>query len=614
MVSTWNSPFAAHTPWSTDSTAQLLSGWRRILPALIFACLFGGLPLVTHSLELAEHPSPYLRDHAADPIRWRAPEAGVITEAVESGKPLLVSSGYLACYWCYRLKQDTFSEPRLAALVNKHYLPVLLDREMHGADDRRLQAFMQQNRGFGGWPAVAILTPAGEPVQAWNYLPAAELRGALQRFADHWREDADAISRQVAEANAEGSGGRGISGSLSGDTGALLAAFLRQTAAVSDVEMGGFGRAEKYPDIPRLQSLLDLHQLNPGEDIAKFIDITLNRMLDGDLLDPVEGGVFRYTENRDWSAPHFEQMLYTQALLSRLLIRAAGALGKRRFAVAGTAILHNMLQRFGVDGGWLAASLSAVGSDGGNGSYYLQPERDIASALGDNWKSLVKVRLRVEDRIMVEPVGPLAEVTRQSLVSMRSRQDLPRDDKRLLSWNGLALSALAHAAPLDPAYHRAAGELADEIMSLSASDPLPLMPDSPLDSPTDLAGYVYAAGGLLDWWQVSGDAAAVERVAQLLDRAAQRFYDGNGWRQGGALVLADRAPQPALPDSQLPSPSAEWLRLADALGVAGIDLPGRITDVAGSMASAWPLSLEQDAFFHATLISALVTRQFLGIH
>ena len=614
MVSTWSNPSARLKRWSRVRAAIPSLSRRGKVFTTCTAWLAAALPIMTCGLDLADHPSPYLRDHASDPVRWMAPENEPLVKARQNRLPVLVSSGYLSCYWCYRLKQDTFNSPRLAVLANRDYVPVMIDREMHGVDDRLLQAFMQRTRGFGGWPVVAILTPDGDPIQAWPFISANDLTGALERFSATWQDNGRVITAEVKEVNRSASLADQPASDLTAEISTLLSAFLRQTGDASDTEFGGFGKAEKYPYLPQLQAMLDLHQLNPSEAIAGFTRSTIQQMLAGDLLDPVEGGVFRYTENRDWTAPHFEQMLYTQALASRLLLRAANALGERGFAEAAGRILDNMITHYSTDSGLMVAALSAVGEDGINGSYYLPSKRDLVISLGDNWASRITIRQQVEDRILARPVGPLSEVTRQALLGLRQKSDRPRDDKLLLSWNGLALSALSHGLALDARFSEPASKLANALKALSENTTLPLLATFPSGPEADLAGYVYTATGLFDWWQISGDAAAISRVADLLERAADRYHDGNGWRQGRALVLADPASLAMLPDNQLPSPSAEWLRLADALAGAGFDIPGQVAEVSRKMVSGWPQALEEEAFFHATLASTLVTRRLLGIH
>ena len=171
------------------------------MTGLLHGLLATLLSLGVHGIDLAHHDSPYLREHAADAIHWLAPEADPILEARRSGRPLLVSSGYLSCYWCHRLKLDTFNNRQLAELVNDRFVPVLFDREMHGVDDQLLQAFMQRTRGFGGWPLVAILTPEGEPVQAWPYMAADDLTDALARFDAEWQSAGAELAAMVATSN-----------------------------------------------------------------------------------------------------------------------------------------------------------------------------------------------------------------------------------------------------------------------------------------------------------------------------------------------------------------------------------------------------------------------------
>lgn len=604
-----------YTSGNPGDGRTMACGMHRAGPLILLLLL---LPWTTVPAEadLAGHPSPYLRSHADDPVRWRSPETVAIGEESTGNVPFLVSSGYLSCYWCYRFKRDTLGDPHLARVINGSFVPVLLDREMHTQDDRALQAFMREFVGIGGWPATAVLTPEGVPIMAWSHVAAPELASALETFARAWEEDSGAVRRMLSPDRPE-TGDDAVTPDSVGaaDLGALLQGFLDQTGQASDTRFGGFGTGSKYPFVPQLQTLLDLHQLNPSESMAAFLRHSLDSMIAGDLMDPVEGGVFRYTESRDWTEPHFEQMLYTQALVARLLFRASVALERPVYGAAAEGILQNMLARFTAGDGWFVSSLSATGEAGVNGAYYLATRRDLETRLGQAWRSRVEIRQQTGDRLLVAPVGPLAGVTRQALVSLRRQGTLERDDKRLLSWNGLALSALSYGAAGNADYLPPARRLAEAILQATVG-PRPglLAGVDPAVAPADLDALVLAAAGLFDWWQVADDTAAAVRVGQLLELAVERFFRQNRWSRAPTYLLPGTDRVLSIADDQLPSPSAEWLRLGDGLRAAGFPLGPRTGEVSALMARQWPPALAQSAFFHPTLVSALVTGRLLGIH
>ena len=373
-----------------------------VLPLLLLLLLWG--PPALAGSGLSGHPSPYLRSHADDPVKWRSPESVSVADARAGDMPFLVLSGYQSCYWCYRFKQDTLTDADLAEVVNGSFVPVLLDREMHTQDDRVLQAFMRDFVGIGGWPATAVVTPDGVPVMAWTFVSAPELSSALETFSRAWADDHAAVRRLLVPGHRDtGTGAR--NGTVASDLGELLQGFLDQAGRVSDARYGGFGTDSKHPFVPQLLALLDLHQLRPSDAMAAFLRHSLDSMIAGDLVDPVEGGVFRYTENRDWTGPHFEQMLYTQALVARLLFRAAIALERPGYGDVAEGILDNMLARFAAREGWFVSSLSATGEDGVNGAYYLAAPRDLEILLGESWRERVDIRQQAGERLLVAPVG-----------------------------------------------------------------------------------------------------------------------------------------------------------------------------------------------------------------
>ncbi len=585
------------------------------------ACVIGWLLCSTAAFAqptLSNHLSPYLQSHADDSVRWWPPEPFRSHAARADNVPFLVSSGYLSCYWCYRFKHDTLQDMDLAGLINEAFIPVLLDREMHAEDDRLLQDFLRNSLGISGWPATAVVTPEGVPVMAWTYVSASTLRSALERFSEAWRQDPEATRQLVSHSDAapeKGATPSEVDRTGQPTLGQLLHGFLEQASQISDTRFGGFGTDSKYPFAPQILALLDLHQLNSSDAMAVFVQHSLDSMMSGTLMDPVEGGVFRYTENRDWTEPHFEQMLYTQALMARVYFRAATALNRPEYGTVADRILDHMLARFSTRNGGFVTSLSATGEQGLNGAYYLVSERDLANLLGENWQAVVQVRQQIGDRLLVAPVGPLADVTRQALKWLRREQSPERDDKQLLSGNGLALSALSHGAFRRSEFRSAAMKLANLLMD-ATDRPSPglLIGVDASDAPADLDTLVHAAAGLFDWWQVSGDAKVIARVRQLLERAVEQFHRGSGWSRATSYLLASPGDVWHIPDDQIPSPTAEWFRLTVGLRAADIPLGEKTLAIADRMAKQWTPSVDQSAFFHSTQISALVQGRFLGLY
>ncbi len=581
---------------------------------------------------LKNHPSPYLRSHAEDPVNWQIISTQSLQRAKSDKRLILISSGYQSCYWCYRMKKDTFSDQKLAKLINTSFVPILIDREMEEIIDQQLQQFMQEQRGFGGWPLTVVLTPQGDPVVGFSYISAVNLSNDLNKLLEQWKSGPEQIitlskAAREARVNKHKQQDQLLK---TPNYQELLQQFLQQISAASDDTYGGFGDQEKFPNIPQLSALLDIYSLNPDPNLNDFLQLTLDNMLERAIHDPIGGGFFRYSGNRDWSNPHYEQMLYTQALMGKLLIRAGQALKKPDYLLAGKDTLLNMIHRFRDESqskkkGLYHTALSAISTTDKQqaGSYYLWTPTELENILGKHWQRVVENLNQDDQLILAKPVGKQRKAVKALLlkeqIERHKNQSQSYDDKKLLAWHGLVLSGLSYGAQLSPELAKAAQSLADKLLVLVEQQRFnTLMAVTEMEvteahaGTVSLSNLVYVAQGLVDWWQVSGSENALKSAKKLLEIAHKRFYQDERWLQENPYGILVSPPSRAIPDNQLPSPSAMWLSLA--WGLSDLDKASNkhtdLTVKADHIGSQLPLSLQDEAFFHATLISTVIARQW----
>ncbi|HRJ52072.1 MAG TPA: DUF255 domain-containing protein [Candidatus Thiothrix moscowensis] len=577
------------------------------LLTLLCLCL---LPLLSHAVHnsvLRDHPSPYFRTHSDDSIHWNTFSATAFEQAKTSGKPILISSGYSSCYWCHKMKQDTFSDKAVGETVNAGFIPIIVDRELEPEVDAYLQTFMEQQRGFGGWPLTVMLTPDALPIGGFNYTKADEFNATLQRFLNDWATNKTSI-QEKAQAKANTLAQQRDAAITVADTTtplAVLQAFLQHVSGAGDEKYGGFGDQEKFPNLPQLSALFTLHQLKPDKDLYAFLQTSLAALIGGGLRDHLGGGFFRYTDDRRWTHPHYEQMLYTQVLAAPLLIRAGVEFKQPVYLQAGREALLHTLTAFRRDDGLLRAGLSAVGGDGTAGGYYLWKPEQLSATVGKDWQNSVHNLLGEEaDKVLpfVTLQGAAGKALREKLLSERRTRPLTSDDKALLGWNGLALNAFAAAQGLDPELQQAGEKLAAQLLALTKQDTLPRLIGEPAAGEAQFADRVYLAYGLAAWGKANEQSAFTEAARQLLHDTYQRYYQGKGWVQSEANPLLGEIAVPVIADSQLPSPSALWLvtvwQVADQDPV--------LRKIAEEISAILPNALRDNAFFHATHIAALV--------
>lgn len=423
---------------------------------------------------LAGETSPYLLQHADNPVDWHPWGQEALALARTTSRPVLLSIGYAACHWCHVMAHESFEDPATAALMNEHFVCIKVDREERPDLDAVYMQAVQAMTGHGGWPMTVFLTPAGEPFYGGTYFPPADRHGmpsftrVLKAVSDAYSQRQDSVvasaasMRQIYEANAS-DGGTGAEINTE-----FLESAVRAVASNYDARFGGFGGAPKFPPTMVLDFLLR-HWARTGESSAlDMARSTFVKMARGGIYDQIGGGFARYSVDAEWLVPHFEKMLYDNALLIRFgahLFEATGDDEVRRVTDESVAWLAREMTS--PDGGFYS-SLDAD-SEGVEGKFYVWTAAELDSVLGSD-AAIVKTFYAVSsagnfegNNILHVPVDPtdvarnanvdiatlLATIARarEKMIDRRSRRVRPtRDDKIIAAWNGLALRGVAEAA------------------------------------------------------------------------------------------------------------------------------------------------------------------------
>ena len=603
------------------STVHVFDDMRQILRR------FSGLLTLTF-LWLLSGPvtagqSPYLEHHADDLVNWLPWQTDTLARAESESKLILVSSGYLACRYCYIMKNESFENEEIASFINKNFIPVLIDRELDPELDSQLLKFMEIMELPQGWPLQVILTPKRHPLIGALYQPPEDFLALLTLVQGRWMDNPQQLASTAERAN------NSILSDLSVPAFAIterlrqqfITALRQQTLLAYDGSYGGFGNGPKYPMAPQLHALLAMNAIRPDPEITDLLRQTLDAMANSALFDPVQGGFFRYSTTPNWQIPHFEKMLDTNAQLASLYLDASLQFNNPFYLEIARQTLDLLIEQFQLANGGYASSLSAVDAGGKDGGAYLWQESEIRSVLSDvDWREL---RTEWQNITSLEEdawLPVLADLRRLPLPSeeqnawmakfaklkqYRGPITVTRDEKMVTSGQGLVLKALSRFAVLagEPLYEQTAKRLYSAITDELWQDQL--LKRSNLGGAGSLADYAYLAEGLLSYAQLTGDQTALTWAKELIADAWQRFYLEGVWRQSEQLdrLLPYTVYPATLSDTQLPSPSAVLIKASLALGDQLEEATRAQALLAKSSADA---NMAESPFFHATQIISLM--------
>ena len=505
------------------------------------------------SNRLATETSPYLLQHAENPVDWYpwGPEA--LDRARAEDKPIFLSIGYSACHWCHVMAHESFEDPGLAAQLNRDFVAIKVDREERPDLDDVYMAAVQTLTGGGGWPMSVFLTPSLEPFFGGTYFPPEDRHGlpafsrVLSAIAEAYRDRRDEVAEQ----------------------GRLLAAHLQEQLDVApgraeverrqldaaaarigesfDPKHGGFGGAPKFPAPMTIEFLLRTWRRGRDPEMLRSVTVTLERMAAGGIHDQIGGGFARYSTDARWLVPHFEKMLYDNAQLAHAYLEAFRATGDQRHAEVARRTLDFMLGELATGDGGFASALDAD-SEGEEGRFYtweLDPfletlrgagiedgeARDLAAywgvVPGGNWEGRSILHIAGSG----SPTGDLLERARLALAGERESRVRPgRDDKQLAAWNGMALRSLATGAlvlgddRLAAAARACAGFIRERLLRADARLWRTARGET-AHTPAFAEDYANVADGLLTAHSALGDAADLKLAGALMDRAVADFWD-----------------------------------------------------------------------------------------
>lgn len=550
--------------------------------------------------------SPYLLQHAANPVDWYPWGDQAFERARAEDKPIFLSIGYSTCHWCHVMERECFEDEEVAALLNRYFVCVKVDREERPDIDQVYMAVTQALTGSGGWPMTVMLTPDKRPFFAGTYFPKYGRYGRpgmmelVPYLGQAWRNDRDHVlsaAHEIVETLTDiVSGRRGES--LGEETLDLTA---RQLNARFDPVQGGFGNAPKFPT-PRTLSFLLRYAVRRGDaNAAHMVDKTLEAMRLGGIYDHIGFGFHRYSTDAEWLVPHFEKMLYDQALAMLAYAEAAQYSGRALFKTTAREVATYVLRDMTApEGGFYSAE--DADSEGVEGKFYVWTTSEIRAALGETEAALFNkiYRLTDEGNYHEEATGmrtgqniphlarpldalPAEEVARlerarQMLFALRARREHPlKDDKILTDWSGLMIAALSVAACVldDASYLKAAAKAADFVLRELRDEQGRLRKRYRLGRaglPAQADDYAYLIWGLIELYQAGHDPSHLRAALELNEIMLARHWDA---QQGGLFLTADDSePLPArckdVYDGALPSGNgtAAWnlVRLARLTG------------------------------------------------
>ncbi len=606
-----------------------------------------------HTNRLAGETSPYLLQHAHNPVDWMPWGPDALARAVLLDRPIFLSIGYAACHWCHVMERESFEDEATAAALNAGFVAIKVDREERPDLDQLYMGAVQAMTGSGGWPMSVFLTPDGRPFYGGTYFPDTPRHGmpsfrqVLEGVREAWttqRAEVEQAGVRLVDALVESQGiGRGAGGAATLPPREALESAAAGVVAAFDPVHGGWGRAPKFPQPMTIEFLLRRHVAGGDPEVLEVALRSLSAMAAGGIHDQLGGGFHRYATDAAWLVPHFEQMLYDNAQLARVYAHAWALTGEAYLLETMTAVLDYLLRELTTPDGGFAASQDAD-TEGEEGGTFVWTAPEIRDALGDgaalfaaaygvtdagNWEgrtilSRVRGDAELAERFGV-PVGDVASrlaEARSVLLHRRIARPQPAiDDKVLAAWNGLAIGALADASRMlaadgDPAlgetasrYVAAARAAAAAVLDHQRSDDGRLRRswrDGRASADGALEDYANLADGLLALYEATFEERWFDAAVSLLDVVLEHFPHPDGGfydtpDDGERLVVRPRDVQ----DNATPSGGAmattALLRLAALTGEGryraaaerALAAMGRYLDRHPTAFAQWLCALEQ---------------------
>ena len=516
---------------------------------------------------LIHESSPYLRQHADNPVDWYPWGSEALERAVREDKPILLSVGYSACHWCHVMERESFEDPGIAALMNEHFVSIKVDREERADIDSIYMGAVQAMTGQGGWPMTVFLTPDGKPFYGGTYFPPED-RGGLPSFprvlnamTDVYRNRRGDVANTTAQVVAHMRQMTRSAPGIEPLTEDIMAQAVRELSKQFDDKYGGFGLQPKFPQPMTLEFLLRHYLRTEDPSVLEMVELTLDRMAGGGIYDQLGGGFHRYSTDTYWLVPHFEKMLYDNALLARLYLHAYQVTGNEMYRRIVEETLDYVVREVtSPEGGFYSAQ--DADSEGAEGKFFVWRPEEIVEVIGEEDGTLfndfhgVTIHGNFEGHSILHVPTPLPDFARSAgmdvdaleyrlreakakLMEQRASRIAPeRDDKVLTSWNGLMLAAFAEASVvLDRDDYRQVAEASGRFLLDELVDGSGRLLRTYKDGHAKLYAYLEDYAFLIDGLLLLHEATFGERwlraaielgrsMADLFwDETSQQFYD-----------------------------------------------------------------------------------------
>ena len=529
------------------------------------------------SNRLSQATSPYLLQHADNPIDWYEWGDEAFARAMQLDRPIFLSIGYSACHWCHVMAHETFEDEGVAEYLNGHFVSIKVDREERpDVDEIYMHITQLMNQGQGGWPMSVFLTPDREPIFAGTYFPRDTFIALANQIDNIWTNEREKVTQQTQ--HIQGILEQWSSGAAPAESVIPFDLADRVAHALAehmDRQRGGFQTSgNKFPPSMAMELMLRVHRRTGDAELLSVVEITLDNMARGGIYDHLGGGICRYSTDPDWLVPHFEKMLYDQALVSSIYLDAYQVTGDERWANVARDIFRYVINDLqSPEGGFY--STRDADSEGLEGAYYIWTVEQVRAVLGEadaklfcsyydvspagNWfesrghapsgpKNILHVTEPVEafakahDMSADELRSKLAAWREKMLAAREQRVPPGLDDKILTAWNGLMIASLAKGAQVldEPEFAQAAARAADFVTR-------ELMQDGRLlrthrDGRSRLTGYLsdyaYFVEGLINLYEATFDDRWIQQAVALTDNTIRYYHDADN---GGFFFTAHDA-------------------------------------------------------------------------
>ena len=514
-----------------------------------------------HANRLINETSPYLLQHAYNPVDWYPWSDEAFERAKKENKPIFLSIGYSTCHWCHVMAHESFENAEIAEIMNEHFISIKVDREHRPDVDNVYMTAVQMMTGSGGWPLSVFLTPEGKPFFGGTYFPPEDMYGRrgfkslLLAIADAWKNRRDEMVGSAGKISdiITKQDDQPAKQALSADT--LKGAFFYY-ANTFDPTYGGFGRAPKFGQPSNLSMLLGYWHRTSDPRALEMVEKTLNAMADGGIYDHLGGGFSRYSTDAIWLVPHFEKMLYDQALLSKAYLQAYQITGNERYTTIAREIFEYVLRDMtDPKGGFYGAE--DADSEGKEGTFYLWEPDEIQSIIGkesskifneyygatkrgnfEHGKTILHIsksleQLQTKFKLSPKELDDLLAKARSQLFEVRDKRPWPhRDEKIITAWNGFMISSLALGGRVlnEEKYTSAARRAAEFVFGELQKDGR-LMRYYGKGRAVELAflnDYAFMITGLCDLYEADFDARWLAEAKRLAEQMIELFGDADG--------------------------------------------------------------------------------------